>query len=153
MEGRRITRGYYQATVEKEKEWGRQSERWDGLHIQLKDFKLKTKRRKKLVNHGDWKKYSAELIDPKSRLKIRLNSVKKSKLGNANINLEIEADLKLFGRYSKWVKGVQLFSLSADALATVVLQVNLEIRLDASCAFQREILSLVGSIPARLESG
>ena len=50
---------------EKKKDWGSQSERWDGLHVQLKGLRLKTKRRKKLVNHGTWKIYSAELSDPK----------------------------------------------------------------------------------------
>ncbi len=106
---------------EKEKGWGNQKERWDGLHIQLKNFQLKTKRRKKLVNHGTWKKYSAELVDPKNRLNFKLNSIHKNDQGKAVINLSVTADLKLFGRISEWVKGVQLISLSADATANVTL--------------------------------
>jgi hypothetical protein len=109
---------------EKKKDWGSQSERWDGLHVQLKGLRLKTKRRKKLVNHGTWKIYSAELSDPKKGLRFSLNSIKKDAKGNAEIDLSVTADLKLFGRISEWVKGVQLFSVSADAIANVTLNVQ-----------------------------
>lgn len=109
---------------EKKKDWGAQSERWDGLHVQLKGLRVKTKRRKKLVNHGTWKMYSAELSDPKNGLRFSLNSIKKDANGNADIDLSVTADLILFGRIAEWVKGVQLFSVSADAIANVTLNVQ-----------------------------
>lgn len=108
---------------EKKKGWGNQKERWDGLHIQLKDFELKTKRRKKLVNHGTWKMYSAELADPQRLLSFQLNSIKKSASGKAVVNMSVTADLNLFGRLSEWVKGVQLFSFSVEGKANVTLNV------------------------------
>lgn len=109
---------------EKNKDWGMQAERWDGLHVQLKGLRLKTKRRKKMVNHGTWKMYSAELTDPKNGLQFKLNSIKKDASGNAKIDLSVTADLKLFGRVAEWVKGVQLFSVSADATANITLNVK-----------------------------
>lgn len=109
---------------EKKKDWGMQAERWDGLHVQLKGLRLKTKRRKKMVNHGTWKMYSAELTDPKNGLQFSLNSIKKDAKGNAKIDLSVTADLKLFGRIAEWVKGVQLFSVSADATANITLNVK-----------------------------
>ena len=117
---------------EKKKDWGKQKERWDGLHIQLKDFKLKTKRRKKMVNHGTWKKYSASLVDPNNRLRFHLNSINKNSKGQAVVNVSVEADLNLSGRISEWVKGVQLFSISAEGKASVRLDVVLTLgtRLD-----------------------
>lgn len=107
----------------RKKGWGNQKDRWDGLHIQLKDFKLKTKRRKKLVNHGTWKAYSAELVDPENRLKFHLNSIRKNENGKVEISLSVVADLKLFGRLAEWFNGVQLFSISVDAKASVQLDV------------------------------
>lgn len=118
----------------KTKDWGQQAERWDGLHIQLKDFQLKTKRRKKLVNHGTWKKYSAELADAPQSLKFRLNSIEKDDRDRIAVRLSVIADLKLFGRIAEWVKGVQLFSISVQATATVQLDLHLTLatRLDFS---------------------
>lgn len=119
---------------EKKKDWGEQAERWDGLHIRLKDFQLKTKRRKRLVNHGTWKMYSAELAEPRNGLKFKLNSIRKNAKGNAVVNLSVTAQLKLFGRISEWVKGVQLYSISADGTTNVTLHLVTTIgtRLDFS---------------------
>ena len=56
------------------RDWGGTKEVWDGLRVSLDGFKIKTKRRKKLANHGTWKRYRAWLIDPDRSLRITLSN-------------------------------------------------------------------------------
>lgn len=119
--------------VEK-KGWGKQSPRWDGVKIQLKRFQLKTKRRTKMVNHGTWKMYSAELLDPRAGFQFKLNSITRNAKGQPVIDMTIIADLKLHGRIAEWYKGVQLIAITAEGNANVSLNLVTTIgtRLDLS---------------------
>lgn len=121
----KLARSFIPHQFEKKKNWGNQTERWDGLHIQLKGLKLKTKRRKKLVNHGTWSVYNATLRNPMQDVTFDLHSIKKNADGKIKVDLSATADLQLFGRMSKWVKGVQLVSISADATAKVCLRIQM----------------------------
>jgi hypothetical protein len=120
---RDLARDHIPHRYEKKSGWGDQVERWDGLHVQLKGLRLLTKRRKKMVNHGTWKKYSAELVDPDRDFQFRLNSLRKNANGKWIVHFSVRAELRLFGRLSEWIKGVQLISVSVDAQANVTLDV------------------------------
>jgi len=119
-----IIRDNIPSNYEDKKKWGMQSERWDGLHIQLKGLQLKTKRRKKLVNHGDWTMYQIELLDPKEQLGVRIENVHETEDGRLELDTYFTARVHAFGRRSKWVKGVQLYSFSADANAKLTLHIR-----------------------------
>lgn len=114
-------------SYEENKDWGKTAERWDGIKWKREGLKVSTKRRKKTVNHGTWKKYSAELIDPNNEFSIEVKNLRKLPNGKTGFDVHFVAHLKLHGRQSKWVKGVQLYSLSADGHAKVRLAVGCEL--------------------------
>lgn len=116
----------------REKNWGNQTERWDGIEWRREGWRLETKRKRKLVNDGTWRRYTAQLVDPKKKFAIRVVDISETEDNKLGVVLDFSAQLKLHGRQSKWVKGVQLYSISADGRARVNLRVHatIGIRLD-----------------------
>ena len=119
-----------------DKKWGKQEKRWDGISFR-RDHprgRLETKRRYKLVNHGTWRKYTAELANPQQKFSVELKDVQRGEKGQTRFWVNFAADLSLNARQSKWVKGIQLYSFSAEGFAKVKLSVlcNLDIGLDFS---------------------
>ena len=110
-----------------EKKWGQQSERWDGVDVKFKDGKLRTHRRKKKVNHGTWKRYTAELMNPQEEFAIRVTNMRQQPDAAMAFDVECSAHVKIHARQSKWVKGVQLYSLSSDGHARLNLVVSLQL--------------------------
>ncbi len=107
-----------------DKDWGQQEKRWDGVKIRRDGLKLETKRRWKMVNHGTWRKYSAELIDPANEFTIAVENMRESAAGQVAFDVDFTAHLKWHARQSKWVKGVQLYSLSGDGHTHLHLKVS-----------------------------
>ena len=119
-----------------DKKWGAQSKRWAGVRLRRDDDdgKLETKRRYKMVNHGTWQKYSAELVDPDDQFSVELSNVSRNRKGATTFDVGFDANLKLDARQAKWVKGVQLYSVGAEGKATIRLAVScqLDVSLDLS---------------------
>lgn len=115
-----------------DKKWGQKSKRWAGVRFRRddEDSKLETKRRFKMVNHGTWQKYSAELVDPENQFNVQLGNVAQNRDGQTTMDIGFNADLKLDARQAKWVKGVQLYSLSAEGTASVQLVVSCDVGVD-----------------------
>lgn len=116
----------------KEKNWGKQAKRWAGVKLRRDhdDGKLETKRRYKMTNHGTWRKYAAKLADPEKKFAVELANFDSTEDHKTSFDVQFSADLILDARQSKWVKGVQLYSFSADATATVRLNVHCELGID-----------------------
>ena len=112
---------------EETKDWGGQSERWDGVKIHRDGLKIETQRRKKMVNHGTWKKYSAELRDPKNQFTVQVKNMRETVDEKLACELHFQAQLNLKGRQSKWVKGVQVYSVGVDGHSKIRLAVSLEL--------------------------
>lgn len=114
------------------KKWGKQAERFDGFKRERDGLKLRVSKRKKMVNHGDWKKYSVSLRDAEEKFSIAVNDMRELPNNSVGFSVEFLADLDVSGRQSKWVKGVQLYSLSAKGHAQVRLRlaVELEVKTD-----------------------
>ena len=111
------------------RDWGGTKEVWDGLRVSLDGFKIKTKRRKKLANHGTWKRYRAWLIDPDRSLRITLSNFDEADDGHVALDAVVRAHLGAFGRMSEWRRDVQLYSIGVDAEAHVTLRLRCKIRL------------------------
>lgn len=111
-----------------EKKWGTQKKKWRGIKFRRDsdDGRLETKRRYKMVNHGTWKKHSAHLIDPEKEFTVQLRDIKNLPTGATEFDLHFGAHLKIDGRQSKWVNGIQLYSLSLDGHAKLRMQVKCE---------------------------
>ena len=115
-----------------DKDWGETKERWDGLHVQLKGLQLKTKRRKKEVNHGTWKRYEVELLDPDREFDVTIRQLNRLPDGRLALVLEIQSAVKVHARLSRWNRGVQVISVSADSRAKLQLtvQANMDVQVD-----------------------
>ena len=55
-----------------ERKWGTTKEVFDGWSMRADGLKIYTKRKKKRVNHGTWKRYELKLVDPKQYLRLQL---------------------------------------------------------------------------------
>lgn len=117
---------------QRNKDWGKQSERWDGIEWDTKGGRIYTKRRKKKVNHGTWRQYSATLLDPHQQFSVRMTNIHNTSDGRLAFRLEFRSKIKLKARQSEWVKGFQLYSLSAEGKASVqlVVDLSLDVKLD-----------------------
>ena len=109
------------------RKWGGQKEVWAGLKIERDGLRIKTKRRKKLVNDGTWKRYWARLKNPNQSFRIRAENVRSLPSGRVGLTLVIDAEITAFGRVSEWVRDVQLYSFSVDADAVVQLRIDCDL--------------------------
>jgi hypothetical protein len=112
---------------EKRKNWGHTARTFDGVSIKIEDGRLKTHRKYKQANDGQWQMYRVKLKNPEEKFEVRIANIRK--LPDAKIGMEITAaaSLEVFGRQSQWEHGVQLYSLSAEADARVRLWAQAEV--------------------------
>ncbi len=114
----------------KDKDWGGQDRRWDGIEFRRENGRVKTKRKWKMVNHGTWKKYSASLIDPENNFSIQVMNLHQAANGKLAFDLHFASRLRFDARQAKWSKGLQLYSLSAEGHGKVRLVVSCELATD-----------------------
>jgi hypothetical protein len=112
---------------EETKDWGKQAERWDGVKFRREGLKIETQRRKKMVNHGTWKKYSAELRNPREEFSIQVKNMRETPDEKLAFDIHFLAHLNISGRQSKWVKGVQIYSLGVEGHTQIRLVVSMEL--------------------------
>ncbi len=112
---------------EETKDWGGQDERWDGVKIRREGWKIETKRRKKLVNHGTWKKYAAHLRNPQEEFTVQIKNMRETAAEKLAFDVHFLAHLNIAGRQSKWVKGVQLYSIGVEGHTKMRLVVSIEL--------------------------
>jgi hypothetical protein len=114
------------------KKWGGTREIWDGLHVRLDGAEIKTKRRKKTVNHGQWSRYHITLVEPQKNVRVTVSNVRRLETGEAAFDLQLEAKLDVLGQAQQWNRGVRVWSLSSEATADVrvLLACSLATRLD-----------------------
>jgi hypothetical protein len=127
-----LVREHIPHEYEKRKNWGHTDQRFDGLSVRLDDGQIKTHRKFKAVNDGAWTMYRAELTDPDEQFHIDIGQMEELSGGRIALPVTVVAQMRVMGRRSLWQKGVQVFSISAEADTRVRLAANLEIgtRLD-----------------------
>jgi hypothetical protein len=118
---------------EKSKNWGQTKRVWAGVKLERDGLRLETHRRYREVNDGPWQKYRIDLIQPEKHFHIELANIRQAE-NKVFCDVAVDAKLHAFGRHSQWERGVQLFSLSADATARVRLKAAVEVttRIDAT---------------------
>ena len=119
-----IVREHIPCEYEQRDNWGHTTEVWDGLQIKRDGLQVKTRSRKKSVNDGTWKRYQIQLVDPNQQFHVNVANVRAAPGGRAELDVEVEAALHLTGRIAQWERGLQLFSISAEADARVRLRVS-----------------------------
>jgi hypothetical protein len=85
-----------------------------------------------VMKHGTWQKYELRPVQPEQTLAIRLLNVRNLDNGRLAFDLECDLTSDLTARQAEWRRGVQLYSLHADATiqGTVKLACTLGITLD-----------------------
>ena len=109
----------------RDKDWGRQAERWDGIEWDFSGGRIHAEKRRKMVNHGTWRRYSARLLDPRRQFDVRVTNIRNTRDQKLAFRVNFATHLRLFARQSEWVKGVQLYSFSAEGRAAVRLAVDI----------------------------
>ncbi len=112
--------------------WGETKEVWAGVDVRRDGWQIKTKRRKKQVNHGTWKLYRVRVVEPERELHIDLQNIRELPNGRVEFDLTADARLEVFARLAQWELGVQLISLSVNAEARTQFRVrcNLGLKMD-----------------------
>jgi hypothetical protein len=118
---------------EKTKNWGQTKQVWAGVKLERDGLRLETRRRYREVNDGPWQKYRIDLLQPEKHFHVALANIRQTE-NKVLCDIAVEAKLHAFGRHSQWERGVQLFSVSADASTRVRLKAALEVttRIDAT---------------------
>ena len=111
------------AKYENNKQWGMTKQIYEGLKVEREGWKIETRRRRKTVNHGTWKRYEVTLINPDQHFQLDLRDVTETGDGRYRFDVVCTAKLHVFGRLSQWERGVQLISLSADADTNVRMRI------------------------------
>lgn len=104
-------------------DWGATKLFTTDLHVHREGLKIETRRKREPLNHGNWEIYHVTLADAE-RFELDLHDVVPGDTGAASFVLDVVAPLRVHGRQATWRRGVQLWSVSADAHATVRLRLH-----------------------------
>jgi hypothetical protein len=129
-----------------EKKWGMEKDVFDGLEVEREGLKIETRRKWKAVNHGRWKRYEIELINPQEQLTLEIINLHGSDTDGLVFDVIVQAKAKIFGRISRWIRGVQLASLSMNATAEVRLKINCSARASIELFSDKPGVQLVAEI-------
>ena len=119
-------------THDDRRKWGMTRARFDGLHVRMDGFQIRTKRKRKEVNHGTWKRYKITQINPDENLKVKISPARTMPDGRAAFEVELSARINSMARLSEWNRGIRLVSVSVDADTDVkiVIDCRLDVQLD-----------------------
>ncbi|MCC9607529.1 hypothetical protein LOC68_12285 [Blastopirellula sp. JC732] len=112
-------------TYNDERKWGGQKEFTQGVKFRgsFKDFKVE--RRKKPVNHGTWKRYHVQILNPKDDIQVSVESIEvKGDKITTRLNVIVKATAE--AELQEWNRGVRLMGVSAVADATIRMTLDAE---------------------------
>ena len=106
------------------KNWGKTKDVVSGLNVRFEGGKLKTNRRRKTVNHGTWKRYTVQLLNPEQEFDFKIEKLKSVGAGKFTFTASVVTPLRVTARIQEWSYGARLMSISTDAESRVQLQVD-----------------------------
>lgn len=106
--------------------WGDKTRIQSGLDLRFDDGQLRTNRRWKHVNHGNWRRASGKLVDPAERFLFHAAQLPDPERGTKRYEVNVSARIRATGQQQQWSHGVMLWSVSAEAVADVDLHVVLD---------------------------
>jgi len=113
--------------IEEKRDWGKQANR-SGLKFRGQGFKTRLATAEKLVNHGLWKQYRIEPIDPKTKLSLNIESLRALPDGGFGFDLRISAPITASATIQQWAWGVRVLAATVDADATATATLACEVR-------------------------
>jgi hypothetical protein len=124
-----LVREHIPHEYEKRNNWGSTTRVASGLSVRFDDGQIKTHRKFRDANDGRWTMYRVELIDPQEKFAVRVLRMEELPDGRVGMNLEAVARVRILGRQSLWERGVQIFSISAEADANVRMTARADVTL------------------------
>lgn len=115
---------------EDRKHWGKTTKVFDGFKVRQHGFDVNVSKRTKLVNHGAWYMYQAQLLDPQRNLQLAINHVEPRGPGMFSFELHVTAKMRCVARFEQWVLGVKglNFPVVSDAVVQMDAQCELVVR-------------------------
>jgi hypothetical protein len=111
-----------------DKQWGMQVEKRRGVQVVDSRGKLDVRSKKELVNHGNWRRYSASLRNPEQEFQIQLRNIQELVDGGIGLEVHCKGHLDFVAQQSNWKNGVRLLNLTATGHTEVEVQIELEVR-------------------------
>lgn len=108
--------------------WGDKTKIQSGLNMRVEDGLLRTSRRWKHVNHGNWMRASGKLVDPEERFLLHVSQLPDPEHGTKRYDVDVSARLRVTGQQQQWTHGVMLWSISAEAVTDAELHVILDVK-------------------------
>lgn len=104
-------------------DWGKTHLFTTGWKVERDGLKIETHRRRESLNHGTWERYTVSLADD---AKFDLQVKNRRGLEDARVAFDVELmlPLRVVARQAEWRRGVQLYSVHADA--EMLVRVELE---------------------------
>jgi hypothetical protein len=131
---------------EDNRKWGKTEEVYNGFRFRREGMKVETYSKYRTVKQGTWSRYFIEFIDPENELEIAIKDIRSIGETRLAFMVMVRTPLKLFGRLSQWQRDIQLISISTNADAQVMMQV------DCECEFQINPLSFPPDVTFRPEA-
>jgi hypothetical protein len=119
---------------DKQKDWGATREITVGYHLDGKPFHYHVHRRKKQVEHGVWKHYKLQVVEPDKNLRVRLRDLRPVAPGRMAFTLELESKLDAWARAKVYQYGIHVIALEVEGDLQMRLQIHGEITLQAAMA-------------------
>jgi hypothetical protein len=137
--------------VEDLKHWGKQKER-PGFKFTGQGWGTRIKRNDKLVNHGLWKRYRIEPIDPGDRLELKIAKLLGHSEGRWTFTVRVSAPFVARATVEQWTMGVRTLSASAEAETSAVVELDCDVRTTVrTVGFLPEIVLEPKIVDARLD--
>ncbi len=112
---------------EREEDWGRTKRITTGLRVD----KLKFSRRKKEVDHGIWKRYRIELVEPEEHLHVRVENLRNLAEGQAALTLVLEAKLRGRAQARVYNRGLHVITLTTEGHTDLTIRADFEVAVSA----------------------
>jgi hypothetical protein len=116
------------------RKWDQTKEIVSGLNVRWEDGKIKTNRRRKNVKHGTWQRHIIDFIDPQANLAIAVDKIDFSQQGQIGFAMKIEMPLALYSQLKQYQRGLQWYSISVKADATVSLEIDCTVKIYVNAA-------------------
>jgi hypothetical protein len=114
------------------KDWGRTKRITTGLRSSGNFFDFDIHRRKREVNHGVWKKYRLELVEPDKHLEIEITNLRSLQAGRIGLTLSVAAKMHGWARAKVYDRGIHLIALEAEADTRIRLSIDAEVWLESA---------------------
>jgi len=113
--------------IEEKRDWGKQTNitTWK---FTGQGMKTRLERLEKPVNHGTWKHYRIEPVEPKTRLGLSIESLKGLPDGGFSFVLKVSAPITASATVHQWAWGVRVLAVTVDADASATASLHCEVR-------------------------